>query len=74
MPVRDVSLIHSAIINYCGACEVLVYYDLQFLLNLVIAKFFIRKKESKDRLRKPVKYIASLKDGFYYSHTCKMLS
>lgn len=74
MSARDVPLTLLAIINYCGACEVLFYYDLHFLINLIIAKFFIRKKEGKDRLRKPIKYIAFLKDGFYYSHACKMPS
>ena len=74
MSVRDVPLILLAIINYCSACEVLFYCDLHFLINLIITKFFIRKKEGKDRLRKPVKYITFLKDGFYYSHACKMLS
>lgn len=68
MPVRGVLLIILAIVNYCGACEVLFCYDIHFLFNLIIAKFFIRQKEGKNGLRKPVECITSLKDRFYYSH------
>lgn len=74
MPVRDVPLIFVAITDYHGACEFFFYYDFRFLFNLIIAKFFIRKREGKDTLRKPVKGVTALKDGFYYSRPCKMLS
>lgn len=74
MPVGNVPLILVEITNYRGACEFLFYYDFHFLFNLIIAKLFLRKKEDKDRLRKPVKCITSLKDGFYYSHGYEMLS
>lgn len=47
---------------------------LLFSFNLIITKFFIRNKESKGRLREPVKCITSLKHGFHYSHAYKMLS
>lgn len=63
-----------AITDYRGACEFLFYYDFCFLFNLIVTKFFIRKKEGNDRLRKLVKDMTALKDGFYYSHASKTLS
>jgi hypothetical protein len=74
VPSKEGPLIPVAITNYHGVCEFLFYYDFYFLFNLITTKFFIRKKESKDRLRKPIKCITSLKDGFLYSQAYKILS